>query len=281
MSEALRYIHNLRLGDYARKAWRSKRLWWAAFVYPFAVFWVVVPGHLDSGDPLSFAFEFWTVLKRVSLDQPAEFATGVLVVAGALCLQARVAIGMIDVVRAESDSASERVGILRRGRGLWRSAAALLLARQALAWVVLSLLLLPAATVTRTLGLEIDEPAMLVAAPLVLPFYVLALGYVFALDACCQLGLQSVVANRRGATSAFQHGWRLLAHDPSRSTRIVATWAMLQLAWCLYFFSGVALMVGDAEAGDFLGLLALPFAGAFSAYFWADAYRLLGGIRTV
>ena len=268
----------------ARDAWRSKRLWLLAWMYPLAQFWLVLPGHTSDDDPLGYLVEHWAMLGNLEqVGDEDDLVALVLFGSLYLILQARVGLGLVAAAQSgpgERDRFRLR-HVWRAGRDLTWSAAGLVLARQAIGLVALTLVLAPPFGLGQALMYEASDVAYTLAFPLLCAVYLLGLGYAFALDACCQLGLQSCLANRRGAGSAFQHGWRLLAHDPARSARIVATWAGLHVAWSLVFLSGLAFVVDDVEAGAFLWLLSLPFAGTFAAFFWQRSYVELGGMRTV
>lgn len=260
------------LARLADLAWTNKRLWWMSWAFPFPLYVLAGWGMLSRDDPVRFALRHWPVLEPFYLD---EDAIGIgLVLLGSLVLRSRVGTALAGLAQATRAGGQQRE-LFSYATGSWRSAIPLLFARFLLGSITLTLLLLPTSLLRDSWDSPF-EPFVLVR---LLPFWLLALGYGFTLDACTQLGVQSIAANDRGAASAFQHGWRLLGADPWQSAKWIALWAGLILGYGLFGLMGLS--EGMDDFGGLVFALSIPFVGAFSAYYWAEAYHRLGGLRTI
>ena len=102
--------------------------------------------------------------------------------------------------------------------------------------------------------------------------------YALVISVLHQLGLHSLVHNRRGVGSALQHAWRIVKSDPRAAFQ--AAVADVVLALSVYALQ-VAL---DAVLGWFppvswtLAMALVGFVGVARAAYWARAYRALGGL---
>ncbi|MBL8862232.1 MAG: hypothetical protein JNK02_09485 [Planctomycetes bacterium] len=161
--------------------------------------------------------------------------------------------------------------------GLWLQ----LVLMQILAFVVL---LVPIVWATQTLPLasEGDRIAVLVGLGAVVGPVFLVFGlYVLALSVLGQLGLQSLVQNRRGVSSALLHAWRIMRQDPTATARAVLAELLLFAVTFLAVRALAGVLVGVPGATAItvvfqFGLLG--FAGVVRAGYWARAYRELGGL---
>lgn len=148
-------------------------------------------------------------------------------------------------------------------------------------WVLLVFLLFT--TMVVVLGpvillLNLWQPAELSAIVflVLLPFLLLLFGYAVVLQVVNQLALHSLAQNRRGVASALNHAWRLVRHSPWSALRATLVDIVL-FASVLFLRQTLEALLGDGLAG--IPVVALfGFAGVARAFFWARAYRGLGGL---
>lgn len=173
----------------------------------------------------------------------------------------------------------------RAGKGMWRSAAGL--------WLQVVLMMLgaallfvgPTSALVRFAEIQTDE---LLGVFLTGICIALILFYGFVLTILFQIGLHSLVRNRRGVGSALLHSWRIVRADPGATARAglvdLALLAGLLVVWALY---GVAATIAGVLLPDLVELfLALPelallaIAGFARCAYWARTYEVLGGLST-
>jgi len=161
--------------------------------------------------------------------------------------------------------------------GLWLQ----LVLMQILAFVVL---LLPIVAATRPLShaSDPDRIGILIGIGALVGPFILVFGlYMLALSVLGQLGLQSLVENRRGVSSALLHAWRIMRHDPAATARaVVAELVLLVVAFAaVRAFSGIwgELPLNRPLTISFEVAL-MGFAGVVRAGYWARTYRALGGL---
>jgi hypothetical protein len=127
-----------------------------------------------------------------------------------------------------------------------------------------------------------DRPLALLGLGVLVGPVIFVLGaYMLALSVLGQLGLQSLAENRRGVSSALQHAWRLMRHDPWATARAVVADLVL-LVSAVVAVRGFAGLVqglpGDTALVVLLQVGVSGFAGVVRAGYWARAYRALGGL---
>ncbi len=262
-----------RLADLA---WNHKRAWWVAWLFPFPLYYL---SSRDRSDPLDDLVEVWPILTPLEWPNIDGLLGMALVLGASLLLRSRFGTALAAFAQAVRAGVAMRP-VLSFAKDRWRASIPLLATRFILGSLTLSLLLLPAAWASELFAFTTADGFQLFATLLLLsPVYLLALVYGMTLDACTQLAIQSLAANNRGAASAFQHGWRLLCASPSRSAKVVAGWTGFLFGFGFLAF-GVLYDLFD-DGGLFAWLCLIPFAGTFSAFYWAEAYHRMGGLRTV
>lgn len=285
------------LGEAARQAGRPGLVWIAGAFYPAVgigigatwsapVRWVHEGGGEDmrAGLPGSrSALDF-----LVDAYAPLFFLPFVAVLVLPIF---RVVAGL---ARAGSAAAWEQAAEGRRTprlRSLWRLGAGLmfptyglwlqLVLMQILAFVVLLLPILNAVHPLERAS-EAERIGVLVAVGAIVGPVILLFGlYMLALSVLGQLGLQSLAENRRGVSSALQHAWRIMRHDPRATARAVVAELVLLVVTiaAVRAFAGVFAGVPLVDALTVVFELALMgFAGVVRAGYWARTYRALGGL---
>jgi hypothetical protein len=158
----------------------------------------------------------------------------------------------------------------RAGAGLTLDSLGLWLQLVAMSVIGLTVLLVPPYFFLKGTGLERGD-ALLWA--IMTPFLGVAMTYLLVLSVVYQLALQSLARNRRGATSAIRHGWRIARNDGWSTARAVAVDFVLLVT---QIAATIALAI------TCVGLLFVPALGGFigvaRACYWARIYRALGGL---
>lgn len=267
------------LARLADLAWSHKRVWWFAWLFPFPLYFLGGVDELAHVELLDLLVEVWPVLAPLELPDSDDLLSVLLVLGASLLLRSRFGTALAAFAQAIRVGAAPRP-LQTFAADRWRSSIPIIAARMVLGSFTLSLLLLPAAWASELFSFAYaDGFEVFLALLLLSPFYLLALGYGMTLDACTQLAIQSVAANDRGAASAFQHGWRLLCASPWQSAKAVAAWTGMLFGFGFLAFGVLAETFG--ELGMLAWVFLIPFVGTFSAFYWAESYHRLGGLRTV
>ncbi|MEO0649280.1 MAG: hypothetical protein AAFZ65_01215 [Planctomycetota bacterium] len=119
-----------------------------------------------------------------------------------------------------------------------------------------------------------------------IPIYLLlgilvAIGFLYlaVLEVATNLAMVSVVANRRGPVSAFQHAWKLMTAEPREALRAgLAHFAIILAVTAL--LRTVGLQLGGGAETIALFLLAMS-SGVAHACLWDRVYSVLGGVRSL
>ena len=173
----------------------------------------------------------------------------------------------------------------REGRGLGMPAAGL--------WLQVVLMMLgaallfvgPTSLLVQLADLERDDLLGVLVTGLCIA---LILFYGFVLTILFQIGLHSLVRNRRGVGSALLHSWRIARQDPAATARAALIDFLLLfgvfLVWIIYSIAvEVAgyLLPGVVELVLLLPKIALEgIAGYARCAYWARTYEVLGGLST-
>ena len=114
------------------------------------------------------------------------------------------------------------------------------------------------------------------------PFFALATLFQVTIASLYHLALQSLVRHRRGASSALTHAWRIAAHRPWATFRVMLIDLLLTVVVVIvgYTLTAVlALSIVGIVAILPLVLLVMPgVEGNARAGYWARMYSALGGL---
>jgi hypothetical protein len=272
------------LDEAVRRGLRPGAAWLAGLLYPlFAFSFEVAFGELKVIHELGR----FQVLSGATLELRGGVLSvapvGLLLALAWLRVQAQAAAGLLITLDRRGPGAIPTFGAVR-ARDLWAAGRPLamdcflvLLARFGLGVLATALLLAVPAMLLLAAGQWLDdlEPLALAAA-----MAVGAVGFLYlaVLEVAAQLALVSCVSNRRGAVSALQHAWKLMANDP-RATLRAALGHFALLFAVSAALAGAGWMLGG---GLLLPLSVIVSAGAGVAHasYWNRAFDGLGGWRT-
>lgn len=116
----------------------------------------------------------------------------------------------------------------------------------------------------------------------------LVLLYGFVLTVLFQLGLHSLVRNRRGVGSALLHSWRIAKQDPVATTRAaLVDFLMLVGAFVAWLTLSVSSELATTVLPglvdwllDLVELALVAIAGHARCAYWSRTYEILGGLAT-
>jgi len=269
------------LSTSARCAGKPGWIWIAGIAYPaFLVYgWELViqflgvpfPSQVNVLDPLP-------AVMAVLIDDNVD-AVEVVILSTVFLLASlplfRLAAGLARVSSSVTHSipshSLDRPGI----KAVWQAGKGLTLTCCGLQVQVMLMFLLaavlcagPAFFLMEGIGINSEFAQICIGSPVLL---LLAI-YGVVLSTLIQLALHSLAQNRRGVSSAMLHAWRLLRRDAWATARTIAVDGVLILAtWALT-------LVINLTCVPALWLALLGFAGVTRAYYWAQAYRALGGL---
>ena len=169
----------------------------------------------------------------------------------------------------------------RSGKGTTVSAVGLWLLFVLMMFAATVLFAAPTHLLLATVRVDALSPLTAIVSGVTIGFLLV---YSFLLSILFQLGLHSLVQNRRGAASALQHAWRSARNDPMATARATVVDAVLYLTVIVPYGATVGLQkVAHLHEALLLPLQAaiLGFGGCARCAFWARAYRALGGISTL
>lgn len=166
----------------------------------------------------------------------------------------------------------------RRGRGLAIPILALVFQVMVMIWVATLVFVLPSHFLLLVLDPGDAHPLRFLVEILTVG---LTLFYSFLLSVLFQLALHSLVQNRRGVGSAVLHAWRLAKNDPLATVRAALVESVLHISVFMSFMA-LYLVIGENHKLLFraVAIALLAFTGCTRCFFWAQAYRGLGGIST-
>lgn len=273
------------LGQSARAAGRPGWIWIAGIFYPSAEFTAGVLGVafrlLERSTDLDMPAvdADWGFLSAIDISNPIKILM--------ILLTYRLAVGLAFVAGPEIwercvarsiGAHSPRLGAAwRAADGITLSAVGLWLIVQLLTFAALLAVLGPVVIAINALGLEEASIPLFVALS---PLAGMILLYTAVLQVINQLALHSLACNRRGATSAMIHAWRLVRNSPWSAVRagigdLLLTGVYVGIFTALSIVGAILCFIAPLVA---LALAAFKgFIGTTRAGYWARVYRALGG----
>lgn len=295
------------MGDAVRQVGTPGLVWMLGILYPS----LALTGG-PGGD-----FLLGIVARGPSRMEQHQFETAIVGMVVTVLFGPRIGAGLARIGAPETWRELTESRAAPRVRDAWRASKGLGWSTLALWMQVLVMLVLPSLFVFappllvlekwNLLPIDGDETKMLTCAIVLGPFAAIALAYGFLLSVLNQLALQSLVHNRRGASSALLHAWKLARHDPLATSRAVVCELVLSAPGLLLFlaFGVFGLRIATMEifscvlsalccmtpillglmpflprvSRALLAMILFPgFLNVARAAYWARAYRALGGL---
>jgi len=273
------------LGESARSGGRIGWIWVAGYFYPSIAItgWVLGLGLalLERSTDVDFPAVEWDLGALASELPNSHWGIAILI------LSYRLAVGLAFVAGPEIwercvaknlGSRNPRLAeAWNRGRGVTLSAVGLWILVQFLTFAALLAVLGPVVILINAAGIEEPSLPLLV---MLSPLGAVMLLYAAVLQIINQLALHSLACNRRGASSAMIHAWRLVRNEPWSVVRAGVVDLVLTVVTIAIYAAATAVSVVMCIFAPLLPFILISirgFVGTTRAAYWARVYRALGG----